>query len=205
MRHNFSRNSDYHTQRNNLKVPFASCNTTSMVMALKQAGWKVPEDGVTQPEDALTEFLSTPAARDRQKAVAPASMGAYRPQEVHAVLEWGTNAWLHDTPDSFTTQATSKDLVATLKSGGGVVLSGRFPMDPPEADLGHIVSVAGYIELESEHEVTRWILDDPYGDWHTRYKVHRGNDIQFTRDEFTRIFDRKGDGHYWAHLIRSNT
>jgi len=107
MRHNFSRNSDYHTQRNNLKVPFASCNTTSMVMALKQAGWKVPEDGVTQPEDALTEFLSTPAARDRQKAVAPASMGAYRPQEVHAVLEWGTNAWLHDTPDSFTTQATN--------------------------------------------------------------------------------------------------
>lgn len=197
---NYSLGIDYHSQRNNVLVPYSSCNTTSMIMALKQAHWTLPIDRTySQPEDALTAFLRTPDAYDKQRELAPWSVTAHPPQEVHAVLEWGVNAWLGHEVDRFVLDARSPDLRNTLDSGGGAVLSGRFPL--PRGELGHIVSLAGYV-LEEE-TVTDWIIDDPYGDWHSQYRDSHGNDCDLSLAEFKTIFDRRGDGCYWAHVIRS--
>jgi len=198
---NFSSGIPYHTQRNNQVVPYASCNTTSMIMALKQAGRDLPPCYDKQPEDELSRFLRTQEAFQKQKELAGWSVGAYAPQEVHAVLEWGVNQWMGAEVDSFMTSARTADLLVELDSGGGAVLSGRFPM--PSGDLGHIVSLAGWIS--NEHgEIEQWIIDDPYGNWHTGYTDYRGNDVLLSTNEFKRIFDRSGDGEYWAHLIRAH-
>ena len=196
-RENYSKDSEYHTQRNNAVVPYSSCNTTSLVMALKQARWPIPERGM-QPEDDLSKFLQTPEAHAKLKDLAPWFVGTFPPQEVHATLEWGTNEWMKGTADRFTLGATSKDLVMALSTGGGAVLSGRFPREGAP-DMGHIVSLAGFVRKNGE--ITHWVIDDPYGDWHSNYQNHHGNDIAYTHDEFDTIF-RRDTGFYWAHLIR---
>ena len=195
MRENYSKDFDYHSQRNNAVVPFSSCNTTSMVMALKQARWPVPDRGA-QPEDELSRFLRTPEALEKQKELAPWSVDAYPPQQVHTCLEWGTNEWVGGDADRFRMNVAPLDLITALETGGGVVLSGRFPM-PGGIELGHIVSLAGYVRTKGE--ITHWIIDDPYGDWYSEYKHHRGNDIEFSLENFNKIFMR--DDGYWAHII----
>ena len=205
MRHNFSRNSDYHTQRNNVHVPFAACNRTSMVMGFKQAGYPFPKSvGDRQEEDAAYEdVFDTDDARAYQAKVAAWSVGAYPPDQVHAVLEWGFNNWLAagEPADTFRTNVRADEMVSTLLAGGGVVLSGNFPL--PSGSIGHIVSLAGYVGYDGEKDqVIRWIVDDPYGNWHTDYKDHHGNDVDFSTGEFTDIFDRKRNQQYWAHLIK---
>jgi hypothetical protein len=199
MRKNYSTDSEYHSQRNNAIVPYASCNTTAMVMALKQAGWSMPlfDPEHPQPEDDLSAFLRTDEAKRKQQEIAPWSVGAYPPQEVHACLEWGVNAWLGGTADAFTMRATHDELIAALVGGGGVVLSGRFPLS--NGELGHIVSLAGYYsEGELDHD-DGWIIDDPYGIWHTDYRDPHGNDISVSDYDFNKIFC-KARG-YWAHMI----
>ena len=201
MRKNYSTDFDYHTQRNNVHVPFASCNRTSMVMAFKQARWPVPFDG-RQEEDAVYEdIFNTEEAKNKQAELAPWSLGEYPPDQVHVVLEWGFNKWVGQDADTFSANARAADLLITLESGGGVVLSGRFPRPGATHDMGHIVSLAGYVMLDASSEIVRWIVDDPYGDWHSNYTDAKGNNIDFTLPEFERIFDR-GDGKYYAHMIR---
>lgn len=200
---NYSKGSDYHTQRNNRVVPWSSCNTTAAIMALKQAGYGMPRHSEDQPEDALTNYLRRPEAYQAMQRLAPwafdlkNNMPIYPPQEVHAVLEWGVNSWIGHDADRFTTRATAADLLGYLDTNGGVMLSGRFPM--PGGEMGHIVSLAGYI-LAGE-QLTHWIIDDPYGDWHTNYSSAKGNDIAIDASEFEEIFERPGG--IWAHLIES--
>ena len=193
MRKNYSKDSEYHSQRNNMVVPYSSCNTTSMVMALKQAGWEVP-GGDAQPEDSLSNHLQTDMAYSKQKALAPWSIGAYPPQEVHSILEWGVNDWMHADVDTFTTKATENYIFKQLDMGGGVVLSGRFPVSGGE--LGHIVSLAGFY---SDSRGPGGIIDDPYGAWAVDYRDPHGNDIDVSATDFDRIF--KKEGSYWAHFI----
>lgn len=201
--YNFSQDSEYHTQINNREVPYESCNTTSCIMALKQADWPMPVDEATiQPEDALTLHLKTPEAYEAQKRLAAWSVGGHPPQEVHIVLAWGVNTWIGAEVDRFTTAATLEvDIAGTVQEGGGVVISGAFPR-PGETKLRHIVSVAGYCTTAGD--ISHVIIDDPYGDWHTEYSSHRGNNVLLTRAEFDEIFI-KDNGRCWAHLIRPRT
>lgn len=200
---NYSKGSDYHTQRNNKVVPWSSCNTTSAIMALKQAGYGMPSHVKGQPEDALSKHLRTDEAYRKMMALAPwaferkSGNPIYSPQEVHSVLEWGINSWIGHDADHFTTAATMADLLGYLDTNGGVMLSGRFPL--PGGEMGHIVSLAGYI-LAGE-QLTHWIIDDPYGDWRTEYRTVKGNDIALSVSDFELIFERPGG--IWAHLIES--
>ena len=191
---NYSKDIDYHTQINNKFVPYKSCNTTSIVMALKQAKIKLPPH-VGQPEDALTELLTTDEAYKIQKVLAPWSIDQYAPQEVHPVLEWGVNKWIGRTVDRFYSNTKIEDLQELLVTGKGVVLSGTFPL--PNKELHHIVSLAGYIKEET---ITHYIIDDPYGNWFANYADPHGNNIQLPIDTFIDIFD-KGINQYWTHII----
>lgn len=197
-----SRPSDYHSQRNNTLIPHASCNTTAMVMALKQAGYLLPFPSDVQPEDYLTEFLLSERSYATMYTLAPwafdRSSGEplYRPNEVHVMLRWAVNTLLGGAVDSFATTWIIEDLCRMVGAGAGVVVSGVFPSEGGE--LNHMVSLAGYAE-----DMSAFLIDDPYGDFHTGYRDYHGNDVVVTREEMLRIFKVQNSRRTWAHVIRS--
>jgi hypothetical protein len=215
---NYSKDSDYHTQLNNRRLPLSTCNTTSMIMALKQAGVEPPgplkgdktiyllEGGEdVQPEDYFTDFLRSPAAYGEMKELCPWFFDAetgkalVAPNEVHQMLEWGVNTLLKRQVDEFSTEVPIPEIVAHLMKGGGVVLSGKFRLK--NRTLNHIVSLAGFVTGKNE-DITHFIIDDPYGNFRTDYKDQHGNNIRITRDEFIAIFNPTGnEGVKWAHLL----
>ena len=92
-------------------------------------------------------------------------------------------------------------IIAHLKKGGGVVLSGEFRLK--KRNLHHIVSLAGFV-TDGNEDVTQFIIDDPYGDFRTDYHDQHGNNILITRDEFVVIFKPTGvETVKWAHLVTS--
>ena len=189
---NYSKDIPYHSQRNNEVIPHSSCNSTSMVMALKQAGhscyW-----GDGQPEDILTKLLLTPKYWQMMNRLNPKLKGmGYRPNEVHACLCAAANELIGKTAVVFSTKTPIDKIKKHLKNGGGVVLSGVFRL-PNGNVLNHIVSLAGYGDKG-------YLIDDPYGNYKANYTDHRGNDVFVTHEEFNNIF--KGDQlAKWAHLV----
>lgn len=218
-RHNFSIDSDYHTQRNNLLVPYKACNTTSAVMALKQANvaFTVPEGW--QEEDYLTSLLQTEEALIEMKKLAPWAFDkndvpVFPPQQVHVMLEWGINKMVGKTVDIFQADMCIRQIVFQLINGSGIVLSGQFDL-PDGRELGHIVSLAGVVTHQpnllnvksdlSIHmdSIESFIIDDPYGDWTSSYKNHKGNDLEMEAYTFNQIFRRSGDTeNKFAHIIK---
>ena len=215
---NFSIDSEYHTQRNNMLIPLESCNTTSMVMAIEQAGYELDPGRYDQPEDRLTAFLQTDEAYSEMRKQAPWAFNEktgealYRPNEVHQMLTWAVNQLFHESVSIFRTDWESREIVHWLLTGGGVVLSGKFPLPSGKA-LSHVVSLAGFIldepatkdKLLDDHEsgwrVTQWIIDDPYGDWHSGYSDHHGNNTQLSADEWLKVIKQTDSLKKWAHFI----
>lgn len=191
---NYSKDSEYHTQVNNKVFPHSTCNTTSMIMALKQAGYECDFSNTEQPEDVLTKLLQTEKywlMMDRLNS--DLRKQDYRPNEIHACLREATNEIIGKQVDYFSVEVPVLRIKQHLTSGGGVVLSGRFRLSDGTV-LNHIVSLAGYGD-------DCFIIDDPYGNFRTDYKDRRGNNIVITEDEFFTIF--KGSELYkWAHLIQ---
>lgn len=202
---NYSKDIDYHTQINNRRLPLSTCNTTSMIMALKQAGVILHFPPDMQPEDYLTAFLTTPEAYRKMKELAPwffsqeTGKALHPPNEVHVMLEWAVNTLLQRKADRFSEKVPVETIVEHLKNGGGVVLTGEFRLIKKK--LGHIVSLAGFITDDSE-KITDYIIDDPYGNFRTDYTDHRGNDTIMSQDEFTTTFKPVGNEKIkWAHLV----
>jgi hypothetical protein len=202
---NYSKKCDYHTQINNKVVPHASCNTTSMVMALKQAGVPLPFPQDEQPEDYLTSFLRQRESYEMMRELTPwffdktNGKALYPPNEVHKMLEWGVNTLLGRTVVQFSTEVLITTLFDHIHKGGGAVLSGEFPLKNGKK-LRHIVSLAGTVE--DDGETVGVIIDDPYGDWRTDYQDCRGNDVEMSLLEFQGVFrPRWNKGVKWAHLV----
>jgi hypothetical protein len=78
-------------------------------------------------------------------------------------------------------------VIKAIDDGGAVVMSGRF-MDVRSGEIGHIVPVVGY-QATDAGEITHVILDDPWGDYETLYKVQRGDDVYMPVE-------------HWMHMIR---
>ncbi|HAK46099.1 MAG TPA: hypothetical protein DCO79_09325 [Spirochaeta sp.] len=208
---NYSKDSEYHTQINNKIIPASTCNTTSMIMALKQAGHKpiFAPKGV-QPEDYFTNFLLLhPESQTRMKyrynEYVKDKIPAY---EVHEMLEWGINYLMTEAIDTFSVMVEMETMLEQLSGGCGIVLSGLFPV---RKELwGHIVSLAGFITIDgskapSFENISHFIVDDPRGDFRTSYVDVRGNNIIITKEEFLEIFKyTEVDTHKWAHIISPN-
>lgn len=203
---NLSTDSDYHTQLNNKLVPLESCNTTSAIMFLLACGVEIPDTGAQQPEDALTALLEMPEAFEMQKELAPWSIGQFRPQEVHTVLDWGVNKFVGADICRFRDDATQGRLAYELAHGRAAIVSGRF------TPAGHVVCLVGVdtdqvdvadVQTAEDVELDRiraWIIDDPYGDWHTDYHDQHGNNVRFTPAEFDRLTQQYYQDKKWAHL-----
>lgn len=224
---NFSKNIDYHSQRNNRIIPFGACGVTSDIMAMRQAGWPVEEmspDGV-QPEDYLMDFIRNgPHTRAAVDRFAP--WGADLPwNQIHVIMVWAMNRlfggeeWSTDGPVArFSTGVEPLEMLRLIAKKHGVVISGSFDLGDGR-ELGHIVSLAGVglrtwnytatLEIILEGRDEEWmlenleyfIIDDPYGNYHTMYDDPRGNDVKMPAIEFYRTFKPVNISEKWAQVI----
>lgn len=202
---NLSKDNDYHSQINNKRYPMSTCNTTSAIMALKANGisFKYPEE--MQPEDYLTMILETKEAYDKlYKDFNWAVKDGYSPREVHGMLEWGINKLVGENIDMFTTNSSLKEVLYRIHKGKASLMTGRF------TKTGHVICVVGFSTRQSSIDsfesfdmdlMDYVIIDDPYGDYHTGYKNHRGNNIYFPINQFDKLTKSYSSDHKWAHLI----
>lgn len=208
---NISKNSEYHTQRNNIFHPQGSCNTTASINALRASNidFDCPEG--MQAEDYLTQILDTKESWDRMRRNFPwAIKGGYHPRHIHYMLEWAINKKLVGREvDNFHLDVSIKEILFhVLKNECAVNVNGRF------TDFGHIVTVVGFKTFQDDLEyiyspqdidlkfVESIIIDDPYGNWHTGYNDPGGNDIEFSLEQFDWLTKNYNDeNNKWGHLF----
>jgi len=178
-----------------------------MVMALVQAGFSLPSPAGVQPEDHLTAYLTGPDGRAALARFAPWAVGQdgrilYPPNEVHACLAWGVNKLLGKRVVDFSTDVDVDEILHHLASGAGVVLSGSFPVRGGE--LNHVVSLSGYKACRRDArfgDLDCLYIDDPYGNYHTGYKDHQGNDVSILPRDFMQIIKQPKARRKWAHIV----
>lgn len=204
---NLSRDSEYHTQRNNQLIPLTSCNTTSAIMALKASRIPFPCPDGAQPEDHLSELLLSEEAFDKKRRDCPWAQGI-PPNQVHVMLEWAINKIVRKDVDQFKTDGTLQEIIWRLFQGTALVVHGTFHK------CDHMVCAVGFVSTQHESDlgsltdinlgcVQNMIIDDPFGDYRTGYKDHRGNDINISLDEFNGITHKhdRADAK-WIHVFK---
>lgn len=206
---NLSKNIPYYTQRNNRFYPHGTCNTTAMVQALEASGlhFEYPQD--MQPEDYLTQILDSQEAWDIMRSRYPwAIAGGYSPRHVHHMLVWAVNDKLFGRKVVEYKCISTQKIILSLLKGHAVVVAGRF------TKFGHIVAVVGFetsqedITANSAPEyidllkISRIIIDDPYGNYHTGYKNVNGNDTPYTIQQFDWVVKEYNNlQKKWAHVF----
>ena len=210
MKKNNSENKPYYTQRNNKLKPNGACNVTSMIAALSAAGWdvdKLATKEYPQPEDALMHFILADKVVDSYwRKIDPA--GRYAPNEWHPVLAYGTNRYMRqcgllcieETAVEWREDRKLEVVQETLKNGGSAVLSGIFTAEGKKT-IGHVVACVGF-KTDDAGKITHFILDDSWGNYHTEYSDHNGNDVEMPLEDFKTMIRHCNMDVKMAHLIR---
>jgi hypothetical protein len=197
---NNSRGKPYYTQRNNRLSPAAACNVTAMVSALAAAGWPFPAGEHAQEEDNLMAFIrSDPRVLRRWDAIDP--FRKIPPNEWHELLCLGANLWLapfRGPEVKLRFDLRLEDVARVVGLGGAVVMSGRFKTEGSE--MGHVVPVVGFRAGDSEI-ITHLILDDTWGDYRTRYKSGRGDDVLMPAADFYALLRPQGESLKLGHVV----
>ena len=212
----------YFSQRNNLVRPYITCNDTSMVAGLSYRGVDFPNGKYDQPEDNLTEFMLTDPRVDAfYKANFPTEYAAYLaankdpknsspPNEIHVVLSYGVNIWLGKQNNEITIykeNVPTQVILFELIRGKPVVESGLWD------GMHHITCTAGFATTQDNvaqvqnpqqidvSQVVYFIIDDPYGDFHSNYQNQNGEDIKITPAEYKTIVTAQNsdlkNGHFF--------
>ncbi len=214
MKKNNSDGKPYYSQRNNELRPEGACNVTAMINALSAAGWPVErlaDEKYRQPEDALMHFLLADANIDREwHRIDPP--GSYPPNEWHPLLCLGTNMLLRnkgllgrtDTAVTFSETHLVTDFAEAVDAGGAAVVSGCFETANRRV-IGHVVAVVGYKADDTNGTVKSFLLDDPWGDYRTKYEDAHGNDIEMPLSDFTAVIKAKGSEIKLGHIVRKYT
>jgi len=197
--------SDYISQRKNAIRPLITCNVTSECMALLYAGYSLPLPS-PMPEgwddaDVLENFMLTDErVSEYYKQIDPAEWQKWQdnkdnpkvctpPNEYHKVLSYGVNLWLGDDVDTFTTDASMKDVIAQFVNGRAAVHSGLWD------GFHHIICSVGVITAQDLSQISSRedidlsqvesiIVDDPYGNYATKYQDPNGNDVVVPYKDF---------------------
>jgi uncharacterized protein YvpB len=90
----------------------------------------------------------------------------------------------------FSTQTKLETILEAIDNGNPVILSAYFTAS------GHIVVVKGY-DLTFTPTL---ILNDPYGDFQTKYSNFNGKDTRLTISDLNK-FNYNREPLYWAHLF----
>jgi hypothetical protein len=194
----------FRSQRDNKEKPASACNVTSMIIALCAAGWPVDKFSSCdeQPEDLLMRFIySDQPSLNKWRQLDP--QGNIPPNQWHAVLAFASNRFVrkygfNSTPVVFNTSVSVDEIVAAIDGGGAAVISGLFPQ-AGRAPLRHVVAAVGYGRNEGGFY---FIIDDPWGNYHTGYKNHDGKAIRMPIADFNRMMNAQGQPRKWAHIVK---
>ena len=213
MKNNNSLGKPYYSQRNNALKPEGACNVTAMVSALSAAGWpveKFSDETYKQPEDALMHFILADPVIDREwHRIDPPSR--YAPNEWHPLLATGANMLLrkcrllapYETAVIFGENRSLADFTAAIDAGGAAVVSGLFETQAGRV-IGHVVSLVGY-NKDSAGKLSSFIIDDPWGDYRTKYANANGDDIEMPVADFMRIIKPRNAAHKFGHIVEAYT
>ena len=213
MKNNNSLGKPYYSQRNNALKPEGACNVTAMVSALSAAGWpveKFSDETYKQPEDALMHFILADPVIDREwHRIDPPSR--YAPNEWHPLLATGANMLLrkcrllapYETAVIFGENRSLADFTAAIDAGGAAVVSGLFETQAGRV-IGHVVSLVGY-NKDSAGKLSSFIIDDPWGDYRTKYANANGDDIEMPVADFMRIMKPRNAAHKFGHIVEAYT
>ena len=213
MKNNNSLGKPYYSQRNNVLKPEGACNVTAMVSALSAAGWpveKFSDETYKQPEDALMHFILADPVIDREwHRIDPPSR--YAPNEWHPLLATGANMLLrkcrllapYETAVIFGENRSLADFTAAIDAGGAAVVSGLFETQAGRV-IGHVVSLVGY-NKDSAGKLSSFIIDDPWGDYRTKYANANGDDIEMPVADFMRIMKPRNAAHKFGHIVEAYT
>ncbi len=203
---NLSIDSEYHSQINNKFIPYEACNTTAAIMWLKTAGVDFWHPKIMQPEDYLTAILNGKHAWHLFKDQFPDMYDlGFRPQNLSKMLEWGINIMVGREVDKFITDGSLSLLIWELIRGRPVIMSGQFTQS------GHFVCVVGCTSKQNREEIEMLedvdpkaieeiFVDDPVGDYHTKYRSSKGNNVRFKIKEFDLVTNLP-NGKKWMHLM----
>lgn len=176
----------YFNQRNNVNRPSATCNITSLAMALSIRGIK--GNGKGQLEDQLFN------------KAASLGVSIHEPTGIKAVAESFSGIEC-----VFRADGSIADIKAALDRGNVCVVHGYFTAS------GHIVAVVGYDDTSGH-----LIVDDPWGEWYsTGYDYNPvsgedgvGNDTLFRYQTFASLCSDTPSAHYdaisdiWFHEVK---
>lgn len=194
---------DYYTQRNNPTVTgyedrklysSAQCMNTSYVMFL--IGNKIEYDNPTDlPDDAYFGklLISDDAyAFGHQKYPELIAKGI-PPVEIHGMYgSYLSPIVCGNRVSDFKIDLTFHDFKDIIIKGGVIMTSGRFP----EAGItGHAFCVIGY----ANNIKNNLILADPWGDYQTDYKNHRGYAVPMDHEDFMKHV--KPGVQKWGHVL----
>jgi hypothetical protein len=201
---NLSKPEDYYSQRNNRIRPHSACVPTSLIMKLEYDKIPFPRSS-NQPEDDLVHFIDTdPRVRNFYANHAESwirkEFASKKPaNEIHPVMAYGISLWC-GTPIEFVWDMYLQDFVDGLDRGESFVISGDFPFersDGIEIEIGHAVCLVGY--QKAFGRINNFIIDDPYGNYHTKYQSSKGDDILLPVADFNKLIKNRNKHHKWAY------
>ncbi len=199
-----------YSQRNNQISPMGACATTSIAMAIDYAGIPFPASKWPQPEDGIIDFIRTnPEVQLYYQKNYPGLFGAKTPaNEIHAVNVFGVNLYFQKKIIDFSMKITVPEILFRTVANRAVPVSGIW------AGLHHVVCVVGF-ETGQENvyfcadpddiilgQVDTVLIDDPYGDYRTGYKVQTGNNIRVPYKDFVANVNSPGSlFEKWAYML----
>lgn len=162
----------YFSQRDNVYDPSRTCNVTSVAMVLDYYGIR-PKEPKEQLEDELYKLMSAKGMNTLLHSDLVKVMGIY------------------GVESKFSTVTPFQEIRKSIDKGNPVIFSGRF------TPSGHIVVITGYSDVHSE-----WIVNDPWGDWYSKYNNRNGSNVRYKFEDLISISDNSNKGA-WAHLVSS--
>lgn len=177
----------YLSQRDNQHRPLATCNVTSLAMALRFRG-VTPHSVDKQFEDELFELLHSPAGMAHYAESSPdLHSKSVPPEDVLTNLVWA--AQQHGVDATFAEDRTLLDIEQEVLQGRPVMLSGLF------TGSGHIVLLIGLCQSGD------FIVHDPFGDWNHGYQSKEGRARIYVREKVMQTLKPLAAADKWGLFI----
>lgn len=196
---------EYYSQRNNTflvdgkNVSWRACMPTSRVMFYKanKINYSNPTD--MADDDYFMSLLVSDEAKEFCYSKYPWAYNSLEPEksiwpnEIHGMY----NSWLDEKvtgkrQSDFVTNLDIEMYIDTIvNKGKAIMTSGTFG-----EILGHAIVFIGYDKQKKE-----FIIADPYGDFHTKYRNTKGYGVRMTYDEFNTHIKPVDSFQKWGHII----
>ena len=161
-------NTVWNSQRDNKYSPASACNVTA-VQSSGSMDWALKDD-------ELWELCHSKQTIEAVRKKYPKDFGWISPffknkcaNEVFAVLAEAVNVYLQsDKFCKYVGNISQGLIISEIDKGYAVNACGAW------AGSGHFVSICGY-DLDKKC----WIVNDPWGDWNTKYTDRNGNNKEY--------------------------